>query len=211
ERSPGDDPVRVAPATANGTPSQDDAPVTVARETAYDATRALGAVTFAGAPAELIEGADPVLDGRALQRALLAAEDLGATVSCLDRTREYAVDRHAFGRSIGSYQAIKHKLVEMLRRAELTRSLVAYAGLAHGSRRAEFELAANAARVQGADALDYAAAESIFIHGGVGATWEADTSLYYRRAEQSRRLQGGSDAAALTVADALEREPRGFT
>jgi alkylation response protein AidB-like acyl-CoA dehydrogenase len=53
------------------------------------------------------------------------------------------------------------------------------------------------------DALDYAAPENIFIHGGVGATWEHDAQLYYRRAEVARRLGGGAEAAADAVADEL--------
>jgi alkylation response protein AidB-like acyl-CoA dehydrogenase len=117
--------------------------------------------------------------------------------------REYAIDRHAFGRSIGSYQAIKHKLVEMLRRIESGRSLVRHAGDAFEQQRAELGLAANAARVVSTDALDYAAPENIFIHGGIGATWEHDAQLYYRRAEVSRRLAGGAEAAADAVAGEL--------
>ena len=66
-----------------------------------------------------------------------------------------------------------------------------------------FALAANAARVSAGEALDYAAPENIFIHGGVGATWEHDASLYYRRAELSRRLCGGAEAAAEAVAREL--------
>jgi alkylation response protein AidB-like acyl-CoA dehydrogenase len=183
----------------------------VAPAVAYDGSRSLASVTLDSVAGERIEGADPVLAGRALQRALLAAEDLGAVSACLEIATEYAKDRQAFGRAIGSYQAIKHKLVEMLRLAELTRSLTSYAGLAWASRPQEFVLAANAARTTASEALDYAAAESIFIHGGIGATWESDCSLYYRRAEQSRRLSGGADAAADAVAAALLAEPRGFT
>src|SRR5581483_6149601 len=113
-------------------------------------------------------------DAVALQRALLAADSVGAATACLQMANEYAIDRHAFGRPIGSYQAIKHKLVEMLRRIENARSLLVEAGRAWSLQRDEFALYANAARVVAADALDYCAPENIFIHGGVGATWEHD-------------------------------------
>jgi alkylation response protein AidB-like acyl-CoA dehydrogenase len=168
----------------------------------YDATRALADVVLDGVRLEPLDLAPAqIATGRDLQRALLAAESVGAADACLTMARDYAVDRQAFGRAIGSYQAIKHKLVEMLRRVEGGRSLLVAAGSEWGTD--AFTVSANAARVVAADALDYSAPENIFIHGGVGATWEHDASLYYRRAELSRRLGGGADAAALTVADAL--------
>jgi alkylation response protein AidB-like acyl-CoA dehydrogenase len=182
----------------------DDGAVDVGPQQAYDATRSLAVVTLDGARARRLEiPPERVADGRNLQRALLAAESVGAADACLTMAREYAIDRHAFGRAIGSYQAIKHKLVEMLRRIEGARSLLVHAGREWEHDRPAFPLAANAARVAAADALDYAAPENIFIHGGIGATWEHDAQLYYRRAELSRRLGGGADAAADAVAEEL--------
>lgn len=170
----------------------------------YDATRSLADVTFASVPATWLElRGGRVRDGAGLQRLLLAAESVGAADACLAMARDYAVDRVAFGRPIGSYQAIKHKIVEMLRRIEGARSLVAAAGRTWDDDRAGFALLANAARVVAAEALGYAAPENIFVHGGVGATWEHDASLFYRRAELSRRLSAGTDAAADAVAAEL--------
>jgi alkylation response protein AidB-like acyl-CoA dehydrogenase len=91
----------------------------------------------------------------------------------------------------------------VLRRVENARSLAHYAGWAWTRRHEEFALAANALLVAAGDALDLAARECIFVHGGLGATWEHDASLYYRRAELSRRLAGGADAAADAVAEEL--------
>ena len=179
-----------------------DASITELRS--YDATRSLARVSVpdqAGEPLELAP--ERLRDGLDLQRALLAADSIGAADGCLKMATEYAIDRHAFGRAIGSYQAIKHKLVEMLRRIENARSLLVEAGRAWDGDRGEFALLANAARVVAADALDYCAPENIFIHGGVGATWEHDAQLYYRRAELSRRLAGGAEAAADAVAGEL--------
>ncbi|MCW3016455.1 MAG: acyl-CoA dehydrogenase [Solirubrobacterales bacterium] len=178
--------------------------ITVTAERAYDATRLVGTVRLesVGATALAIP-ADRTRDGADLQRALLAAESVGAADACLELSRSYAIDRFAFGRAIGSYQAIKHKLVEMLRRIEGARSLVVHAGRTWDDDRAAFALAANAARVVAADALDYCAPETIFVHGGVGATWEHDASLYYRRAELARRLAGGATVAAAAVAAVL--------
>ncbi len=169
---------------------------------AYDATRALATVRFDPAAVNPIDA--PAGLGRDLQRALLAAESVGAADACLQMAREYAIDRHAFGRSIGSYQAIKHKLVEMMRLIEAARSLLVGAGRAWAAEDwREFGLLANAARVAATAALDYCAPENIFVHGGIGATWEHDAQLYYRRAELSRRLCGGVDAAAGDVAHEL--------
>lgn len=178
--------------------------VVVAGKRAYDSTRAVADVvlrTAAGTRLELPAGRGR--DGVDLQRALLAAEAVGAADAAMRMARDHAVDRVAFGRPIGSYQAIKHKIVEMLRLVEGARSLLVAAGEAWTHDRDGFALAANAARVAADDALRYAAPENIFIHGGVGATWEHDAQLYYRRAESSRRLAGGVDAAAAAVADAL--------
>jgi alkylation response protein AidB-like acyl-CoA dehydrogenase len=181
----------------------DPVPAMITPTPAYDATRSLATVALGdgGTPLEL----DParVRDGVDLQRALLAADSVGAADAALKMATAYAIDRHAFGRAIGSYQAIKHKLVEMLRRTENARSLLVLAGRAWDEDRDAFALQANAARVVAADALDYCAPENIFIHGGVGATWEHDAQLYYRRAELSRRLAGGAEAAADAVADEL--------
>jgi alkylation response protein AidB-like acyl-CoA dehydrogenase len=181
----------------------DPVPAMIAPTPAYDATRSLAMVALGdgGTPLQL----DParVRDGVDLQRALLAADSVGAADAALKMATAYAIDRHAFGRAIGSYQAIKHKLVEMLRRTENARSLLVLAGRAWDEDRDAFALQANAARVVAADALDYCAPENIFIHGGVGATWEHDAQLYYRRAELSRRLAGGAEAAAEAVADEL--------
>jgi alkylation response protein AidB-like acyl-CoA dehydrogenase len=182
----------------------DAAEVEIEPQPAYDGTRSLATVTFAAVGARRLPvPAERVRDGRDLQRAMLAAESVGAADACLQMAREYAIDRHAFGRAIGSYQAIKHKLVEMMRRVEGARSLLVGAGRAWAEDRDGFALAANAARVLAAGALDYAAPENIFIHGGVGATWEHDAQLYYRRAELSRRLAGGVEAAADDVAEEL--------
>jgi alkylation response protein AidB-like acyl-CoA dehydrogenase len=199
----------IARATGVHVVQADDPAVDITRGRAYDATRSLATVTLnpaelGGRVAELGGRVDVprarMRDARDLQQALLAAESVGAAQACMEMARDYAVDRHAFGRAIGSYQAIKHKLVEMMRRIENGRSLLVDAGRAWALNRDEFAVAACAARVVATDALDYAAPENIFIHGGIGATWEHDAQLYYRRAEVSRRLAGGAEAAAEAVA-----------
>ena len=132
-----------------------------------------------------------------------AAESLGAVETTLEMAVRYAKERFTFGRAIGSYQAIKHGLTEVLRRQENARSLLYYAGWAYDDRPDEFALAASAARASAGSALDFASRQNITTHGGIGATWEHDAPLFFRRAQISRRLLGGGGGAADRVAGEL--------
>jgi alkylation response protein AidB-like acyl-CoA dehydrogenase len=178
--------------------------VTVDALTRYDATRQLGHVRLDEAPCIALG-----LDESRLQSAwhlaqgLIAAESLGAVEAALESSVAYAKERFTFGRAIGSYQAVKHALVEILRLRENARSLIYYAGWARQDAPEEFPLAASAARVAAGQALDFASRELISVHGGIGATWEHDAPLYFRRAQLSRRLLGGTGAATDRVGGLL--------
>jgi alkylation response protein AidB-like acyl-CoA dehydrogenase len=175
----------------------------------YDATRLLGHVRLEGAQGELLDvGEDELRAAWYLAQGLIAAESLGSVESALETSVEYAKERFTFGRAIGSYQAVKHALTEVLRQLENARSLIYYAGWARQDAPAEFPLAASAARVAGGKALDFAARELISVHGGIGATWEHDAPLYFRRAQLSRRLLGGAGASADRVAGELLAQAR---
>ncbi len=115
----------------------------------------------------------------------------------------YAKERFTFGRAIGSYQAVKHTLTEVLRRMENARSLLLYAGWAAEDAPEEFPTAASAARAAAGSALDFAARANIGVHGGIGATWEHDAPLFFRRSELSERLLGGTNDAIDRVAGEL--------
>ncbi|MFZ0044066.1 MAG: acyl-CoA dehydrogenase family protein, partial [Solirubrobacteraceae bacterium] len=197
---------------AIGTES-DDAPVAVAIDAAaqgvtiepitrYDATRSLGNVTFSGARGRRLDVDAGVLeDAWYLAQSLIAAESIGAVQTCLDVSVAYAKERFTFGRAIGSYQAVKHELTEVLRRLENARGLEYYAGWARGSKPEEFALAASAARSAAGGALDFAGRAMIDVHGGIGATWEHDAPLFFRRSQLSRRLLGGTHDATDRVAE----------
>jgi alkylation response protein AidB-like acyl-CoA dehydrogenase len=170
----------------------------------YDATRSLGHVSLDGAPGTALDVTEHQLAAAwYLAQGLVAAEALGAVEECLGRSVAYAKERFTFGRAIGSYQAVKHALVEVLRRLENTRSLIYYAGWSFRDAPEEFPLAASAARTAAGSAFDYAARELISVHGGIGATWEHDAPLYFRRSQLSRRLLGGTGDASDRVADVL--------
>jgi alkylation response protein AidB-like acyl-CoA dehydrogenase len=182
----------------------DAAGVSVQEVRRYDATRTLGHVSLKDAPATVLDASVETLAGAwHLAQALLAAESLGSVETALDVSVEYAKERHTFGRAIGSYQAVKHSLTEVLRQLDNGRSLLYYAGWARNGGPAEFPLAASAARSVGSRALDLAARTMISVHGGIGATWEHDAPLYFRRAQLSRRLLGGTGQATDRVAGEL--------
>jgi alkylation response protein AidB-like acyl-CoA dehydrogenase len=193
--------------------AQDGAPVagvldasaaTVQPVARYDATRALGHVTLDGARATRLDvSAEQIERAWFLAQSLLAAEAVGATEATLEMAVAYAKERFTFGRPIGSYQAIKHGLTEVLRLLENARSLLYYAGYAFADRPDEFALAASAARSAAGRALEFASRQNITTHGGIGATWEHDAPLYFRRAQLSRRLLGGTSGATDRVAAAL--------
>jgi alkylation response protein AidB-like acyl-CoA dehydrogenase len=170
----------------------------------YDATRSLGHVTLSDTPAVVLDAPAESLTGAwYLAQALIAAESLGSVETALDVSVAYAKERFTFGRAIGSYQAVKHSLTEVLRQLENGRSLLYYAGWSRNGKPEEFPLAASAARSVAGRALDQAARTMISVHGGIGATWEHDAPLYFRRAQLSRRLLGGTAGATDRVAGEL--------
>jgi alkylation response protein AidB-like acyl-CoA dehydrogenase len=170
----------------------------------YDATRSLGHVVLTDAPGLLLDApVESLAAAWHLAQALLAAESIGTVETALDVSVAYAKERHTFGRAIGSYQAVKHSLTEVLRQQENGRSLLYYAGWARRGAPGEFALAAAAARSVASNALDTAARTMISVHGGIGATWEHDAPLYFRRAQLSRRLLGGTGSATDRVAGEL--------
>jgi alkylation response protein AidB-like acyl-CoA dehydrogenase len=168
----------------------------------YDATRSLANITLSGARGRRLDVSETALAAAwYLAHALIAAESLGSVQTCLDTSVAYAKERFTFGRAIGSYQAIKHELTEVLRQLENARGLQYYAGLAGESLPEEFPLAASAARSCAGNALDFASRSMINVHGGIGATWEHDAPLFFRRAQLSRRLLGGTGDATDRVTE----------
>lgn len=125
---------------------------------------------------------------------LLAFEQLGGAGRALDMACDYARERRAFGRVIGSYQAIKHKLADVYAKNQLARAHAYYGAWALASDAADLPLAAAAARVAACDAYEFAAQENLQVHGGFGFTWEADCHPYYKRARSSALALGAPPA-----------------
>ncbi len=156
----------------------------------FDATRKHARLQFSGAPATLIGpagGSAPTL-ARAfdLGCVALACEQVGVAERALDMARDYALLRTQFGRPIGSFQAVKHKLASVLLEVEAARSAAWYALWAADARPAELPRAASIAKATCSAAAYLAAAENLQVHGGIGYTWEHPAHLYLRRATSSR-------------------------
>jgi acyl-CoA dehydrogenase len=161
----------------------------VAREriATIDPSRGHARIVFSGAAVEPLgpAGAGERLLERLLDRAavLFAFEQIGGARAALDMAKAYALERYAFGRPIGSFQAIKHKLADVYVAGELARSNAYYGAWALSQDAPELPLAAATARVAASDAFFLAAKENIQTHGGMGYTWAFDCHLYYRRAK----------------------------
>jgi alkylation response protein AidB-like acyl-CoA dehydrogenase len=120
-----------------------------------------------------------------------AFAQVGGAEAAMWMARDYALQRQAFGRPIGSYQAIKHKLADCYVKLELARSNAYYGAMMLTEDGADLPLAAAAARIAATDAYDFAAKENIQTHGGIGFTWEADTQFHYRRSRLMALSLGG--------------------
>ena len=151
-----------------------------------DPSRSQAHIEFNNAAAELLgeAGQGWQLTNALYDRAavLFAFEQVGGAHAALDQAREYALDRYAFGRSIASFQAIKHKLADMYAVATLARSNCYYGAWASSTDAAELPLAAATARVSATRAYNQCASENIQTHGGMGFTWEFDCHFHLRRA-----------------------------
>jgi alkylation response protein AidB-like acyl-CoA dehydrogenase len=150
-----------------------------------DPSRGQAELTFRNCKAEPVGPANEgwsivsqVLDRAAV---LMAFEQVGGADRALEMGRDYALDRIAFGRPIGSFQAVKHMLADMYVSATLARSNCYYGAWALSTNASELPEAAAAARISATQAFQHCAKNNIQVHGGMGFTWEFDCHLYYRR------------------------------
>jgi alkylation response protein AidB-like acyl-CoA dehydrogenase len=122
--------------------------------------------------------------------AALSAEQVGAADECLRNTVEYTKSRVQFGRPIGSFQALKHRMADLYVLVQAARSASYAATAALASNATSAEEAAATAKVYCSDAFGAVAAESIQLHGGIAITWEHDAHLYFKRAHATAQLFG---------------------
>ena len=120
----------------------------------------------------------------------LAAEQTGAAGHLMQLCVEYAKVRNQFGRPIGAFQAIKHKLADMAFDVERMDSIIRHGAAAAATQSVEFPVIASTAKVFCSEAFFRIAAEAIQVHGGIGFTWEHQAHLYFRRAKSTEYLLG---------------------
>ncbi len=174
-----------------------------------DPTRDAAKLSFDGAAAERLGEAgeglallEQVLDRAAV---LIAFEQCGGADRCLEMAKAYALERYAFGRTIASYQAIKHKLADMYVKNELARSNAYYGAWALNTNAPELPVAASAARIAASEAYWFGSKENIQTHGGIGFTWEVDAHLFYRRSRQLSLVAGAPRVWKERLVSQLER------
>jgi alkylation response protein AidB-like acyl-CoA dehydrogenase len=172
-----------------------------------DLTRKLAQLRLEGAPARRLGAAGSAWP--ALERTLaearigLASEQIGGAARCLELAVAHAQGRIQFGRPIGSFQAVKHRAVDVLTLLELARSAAWWAAWVAATGSSDLSEASAIAHSLGCEAFEKAAYECIHLHGGMGFTWEHDAHLFYRRARADRVLFGDPAAARATLAHAL--------
>jgi len=183
-----------------------------------DLTRRQATIRFSDAAARRVAGPDEAerVIGHALQvgSALLAVEQVGAAQHLLDLAVDYAKSRLQFGRPIGSFQAVKHRLADMLVYLEHARSSAYHAVWALTDGTDDPALAASIAQATCSAALSRIAKDTIQVHGGIGFTWEHQAHLYFKRAATDAALLGTAEQHRARVASLVldsasgDRPPR---
>lgn len=159
-----------------------------------DLTRPLSDLTFDAAPGELViaDGRDALTAALATGSALLACEQLGLAQRCLGMTLEHLMQRYQFGRQIGSYQALKHRMADLWAGITQARAVARYAVACLADGDPDAPVAASLAQAYCAPLAVKVAEECVQLHGGIGFTWEHPAHLYLKRAK--------ADAIALGTA-----------
>ncbi|WP_280419435.1 acyl-CoA dehydrogenase family protein [Nocardia carnea] len=169
-----------------------------------DPTRRQADLTVRDCPAVALTAPDTTPAVRArlhdLATLALACENTGIVERLLDMTVEYAVTRHQFGRAIGSFQAVKHRLADLLVSLERARSASRYAAALYAEDPDSARLAVAVAGAVCTDAAVHAAAEAVQLHGGVGFTWEHPAHSYFRRVLGNEAAQGDARTHRARVA-----------
>lgn len=173
-----------------------------------DETRPLVDIAFDAASARRLEGTRPAgaATAAALRAgtALLASEQLGLAEHCLAATVEYLGVRRQFGRVLGSYQALKHRLADLWVQINQARAAARYAADCLASGSGDLAVAAAVAHSWCSEVAVRAAEEYVQLHGGIGFTWEHPAHLYLKRAKSSMLLFGGPDVHRTHLAGLID-------
>ena len=170
----------------------------ITRQTTIDETKRVYKVDFSGVTVEKSELLEPSKSASALRdlkligALLTAAEATGSAAATLDLIVDYLKNRKQFGKTIGSYQALKHPTVDVLNQMEHARSHLYHAATIIGDKPldTDMEIACRMAKAQATEALLFAGDRAVQFHGGMGFTYECDAQLYIRRAQWSQQQFG---------------------
>lgn len=178
--------------------------VAITPHTTMDQTRPMATVTLSNVVADpLPNPAAAVAAARAGGMIVLSAEALGGAQETLNRTVSYAKDRVQFGRAIGSFQAYKHRLADMMIEIEQARSAAYWAACAVDEGAEEAAMALPSAKSFCADTFFKCAGDMIQLHGGIGFTWEHDAHLFFKRARSIQTLLGHGAQHRETIANLI--------
>ena len=176
-----------------------------------DRTRRLGDLVLAATPATLLVSpgqAKPVLEQVRLRAlAALAGEAVGVAERCLEIAAEYTKTRQQFGRVIGTYQGVSHRIADIFVALQLARSLAYWAAWAVSVGAAEAPLACAAAKSAAGEAAVFAAENAIQAMGGIGFTWDHPLHRYYKRALGIDAFEGYGREHRADIAAALLDAP----
>lgn len=166
--------------------------IDVAFDRIVDLTRDQGRVTFKDVSADCVaeNGAEVLTTAMPALLTLTAADIAGGCEWLLQATAEYAKVRTQFDRPIGFFQAVKHPIVNMMIKADETRSLVYAAACAFDTEPEKAMLAAHLAKSSASDTAEFCANRATQLHGGIGFTWEHDVQIYHKRVMHSQQLFG---------------------
>ncbi len=170
-----------------------------------DLSRPTARISFPAAARTVldVDAAAVLAEASAVGRVAVAAESLGGAQRCLDTTVSYVKERRQFGRVIGSFQAVKHTLADLLVQVEMARSAVDRAVEVATTSPDDLDALVEAslvAQIWCSDAYRLVSAEAVQLHGGIGFTWEHDAHLYFRRARANATLLGPVTAARESLA-----------
>ena len=157
--------------------------------TPLDETRPQGRVELSSATARAVGDASRARD---LLHVALAAESVGAMQRCLEMTVAHLKVREQFGRPLGSFQALRHRVADLTVEAEAAASAAWYAAKAAADNESHLAVAAPLAKATAADAFAHVAGETIQLHGGIGFTWEHDAHLFFKSAWTTKLMHGSS-------------------
>ncbi|MFE5284887.1 acyl-CoA dehydrogenase family protein [Nocardia sp. NPDC056611] len=173
-----------------------------------DMSRPVADIDVTGATGEPIAGGDAARAAvaRALETgaALLASEQVGLAHWCLDSTLEYLKVRKQFGRVVGGFQALKHRLADLFTQVESARAAARYAAATAAAGDADSAIAASIAQAYCSDIAVLAAEECVQLHGGIGMTWEHPAHLYLKRAKADQIALGTPEKHHARLAELID-------